>query len=240
VNVSFDAATKTLSVTGVVEETRFHFTKLRMQSTISTQLGSGVIQVRDEVLNFSNSPAEIQLLYHINFGQPLLDGGSQLILPYKTLVPRNAHAAAGLKSWNHYAAPQPGTEEQVYFFDLYANAGGSTRSLLKNAHSTQGVSLLFSTQQLPCYTLWKNTTGERDGYVTGLEPGTNFPNPRTHEGKHNRVVKLAAGGKQVFEISMEIHSSTAEVQVAEKAVQAIVNNQPQKVFDTPQEGWCAM
>ena len=36
-------------------------------------------------------------------------------------------------------------------------------------------------EELPCFTLWKNTAAEADGYVTGLEPGTNFPNLRSFE-----------------------------------------------------------
>jgi Domain of unknown function (DUF4432) len=239
VSLAFDAATQTISVRGVVEETRFHFTKLRMTSTISTQLESGAIHVCDEIENFSESSAEVQMLYHINFGVPLLDGGSRLHLPFKTLVPRNEHSARNMERWNSYAAPQAGTPEEVYFFDVHGDAAGSTRALLKNAQGTQGVSVLYNTQQLPCFSLWKNTTGARDGYVTGLEPGTNYPNPRSYEGKQQRVVKLAAGGRAKFEIGLETHVTASEVTTAEQQVAAILGKQPQQVFPSPQEGWCA-
>ena len=41
---------------------------------------------------------------------------------------------------------------------------------------------------MPWFTQWKNTTSVADGYVTGIEPGTNFPNPRTYEGEQGRVI----------------------------------------------------
>ena len=79
-----------MSIRGVVEEARFHFQKLRMTTTITTKFGSGSFSVRDEIENVSNVPATMQMLYHINFGLPLLDAGLRVVAPVKTLVPRTA------------------------------------------------------------------------------------------------------------------------------------------------------
>src|SRR5205814_7681581 len=128
------------------------------------------------------------------------------------------HAADGIKTWDSYSAPQPGFEEMVYFFELNAEVDGTTRTMIKNAHSTRGVSLVFNKQQLPWFTLWKDTAGEADGYVTGLEPGTNFPNPRSFETAKERVVKLSPGQMQVFDIRVDIHGTAHEVVNAEAAV----------------------
>ena len=225
VELTVDSDKQEISLKGIVEETRFHFTKLRMTSTITTKFNSTSFTVHDEIENFSASPAEIQMLYHVNFGLPLLDAGSRVVVPAKTVVPRNAR--------------EPAWEEMVYFLELNADADGQTRTLLKNAHGTRGVSLVFSKQQLPWFSLWKNTTAEADGYVTGLEPGTNFPNPRTYEGEQGRVVKLAPGGKQVFDVTLEIHTTAAEVKAAESAVAKIQGGKEPKIFTEPQPGWCA-
>jgi len=237
--LTVDTDQQEISLRGVVEETRFHFLKLRMTSTITTKFGSKSFTVRDEVENFSASPTAMQMLYHVNFGLPLLDGGSRVVAPVQTIVPRNPRAAGGIKSWDSYSAPEPGFEEQVYFFELHAGEGGQTRTLLKNAHATRGVSLVFNKQQLPYFTLWKNTTGAPDGYVTGLEPGTNFPNPRSFETTKNRVVKLAPGQKQTFDVTLEIHGSAQEVAAAEAAVAKIQAGRPPQIFDQPQADWCA-
>jgi hypothetical protein len=239
VSVTFDAEKDEISVTGIVEETRFHFLKLRMTSTYTTKVGSTTIHVRDEIENLSASPAEMQLLYHVNFGVPLLDAGASLVGPFKTVVPRNAHAAESIKSWTSYQAAVPGFEEQVYFADLHGDKDNRTRTLLKNAHGTQGVSLVYSTKELPCFSLWKNTTSEADGCVTGLEPGTNYPNPRSYEGKQGRVVKLAGGAKASFDLDLEIHGTAEAVAAAEKTATAIAAGRKTTVRDQPQPGWCA-
>jgi len=222
-----------------VEESRFHFLKLRMKSTITTKVGESSLRVRDEIENFSALEAETQMLYHVNFGDPLLDAGSKLVAPIKTVVPRNARAAAGIAGWDSYPAPQAGYDEQVYFLELLADAAGSTRSLLRNAHGTRGVSLIYNKAQLPWFTLWKDTAANADGYVTGLEPGTNFPNPRSYEGKQGRVAKIPAGGKIQYELRMDFHGSAPQVEAAEKAIAAIQGSTKPKIFDAPQDGWCA-
>jgi galactose mutarotase-like enzyme len=239
VELHIDTDRQEIKLVGIVEETRFHFLKLRMTSTITTKLGSSALHIHDEVENFSASPTTMQTLYHVNFGLPLLDAGSRVVAPVKTLVPRNAHAASGIKAWDSYAAPEPGYEEMVYFFDLHAGEGGRTRTLLKNAHATRGVSLVFDTKQLPCFTVWKNTTGESDGYVTGLEPGTNFPNPRSFETAKKRLVELAGGQKQSFDLTLEIHGSAQEVTAAEAAVARIQAGREPKIHPQPLPEWCA-
>lgn len=239
VTVSIDPDASEITIVGVVEETRFHFLKLRMTSTIKTRAGEAGLRIHDEIENLSALPAEFQMLYHVNFGEPLLDSGSRVVAPVKTLVPRTEHAARSLGSWDSYAAPQAGFEEQVYFFELLGDREGRTRALLENAHRTQGVSLIFSTKQLPCFTLWKDTAASQDGYVTGLEPGTNYPNPRSFEGEQGRVGKLAPSARTALDLQLEYHPDTTSVEKAEKAVAAIQGNHAPKIFPTPQRGWCA-
>ncbi len=237
--LSLDSDTGDIKITGVVEETRFHFTKLRLRTTITTKVGQKGLTIRDEIENFSASPATAQMLYHVNFGLPLLDGGSRVIAPVKQVVPRNAHAASGIQNWENYSAEQPGAEEQVYFLELAGDDKNATQVLLKNAHGTLGVSMKFNTQQLPCFSLWKNTTAGADGYVTGLEPGTNFPNPRSFETQHDRVIKLAPGGKAVLELALHAHDDAESIGQVEQAIAALQAKVKPVIHDAPLATWCA-
>jgi hypothetical protein len=237
-SVAIDEDQESITITGVVEETRFHFLKMRLTSTITTRFGQPGLAISDSVQNLSGSPGEIQMLYHVNFGAPLLDAGSSVVAPAKTIVPRNEHAASGVDQWWQYPAEQTGYEEQVYFLELFANADNQTRVLLKNAHGTHGASLKFSKRSLPCFTVWKNTTSRGDGYVTGLEPGTNFPNPRSFEGEHDRVARLQAGESITFELEIEAHADPDAVDRAAAAVAAL-QQETAKLYRSPQPTWCA-
>lgn len=237
-DLEIDPDKRRIRVTAEIDEVRFHFHKLRLMAAFETELESDGFQLHDRILNLSESPAEAQLLYHPNFGAPLLDAGAQLVVPAKTVVPRNERAADGIDQWAHYAAPQPGFEEQVYFFELYADRHDWTTVLLKNAHGTEAVRLDFDIRRLPCFTQWKNTTALSDGYVTGIEPGTNFPNPRSFEGEQGRVVRLDPRGSAEFALKLRWLRSPQAVVNAERRVRAIQGGRPTTVHEKPQSGWC--
>ena len=92
--------------------------------------------------------------------------------------------------------------------------------MLTNAAADRGVSMKYSTEQLPYLTIWKNTAAVEDGYVTGLEPGTGYPFNRHIERQFGRVPKLAPGQSRSFVIDVGIHlgkeSVAAEAAVIEK------------------------
>ena len=75
----------------------------------------------------------------------------------------------------------------------------------------------YSIKELPYLTQWKNTAAVKDGYVTGLEPGTNFPNNRSVERKLGRVPKLAPGAHRKMTIEFGFHQGASDVRkVAEE------------------------
>jgi galactose mutarotase-like enzyme len=239
VEVQYDQAAGELVLIGIVEESRFLFQNLRLTTTIRTRPGEPALRICDEVINAATRPASMQLLYHINFGGDLLDAGAQFVAPVKTLVPRNERAAQGIETWNQYAAPQAGFSEQVYLLKLAANANGRTQNLLRSPDAALGASLLFDVAQLPCFTLWKNTAARADGYVTGLEPGTNYPNPRSHEESQGRVITLAPGETRRFELTLQFHTDARSVAAAEQEIAAIQITSPPQIHNQPQPGWCA-
>ncbi|MBO49158.1 MAG: DUF4432 domain-containing protein [Planctomycetaceae bacterium] len=239
VTVTVDSDRGEIRVSGIVDEVRFHFLKVRLHATLVTRFGESGFRIHDEIENLSASSAEVQMLYHFNVGVPLLDAGSQLVAPSSTIVPRNERAAEGIDGYTNYQAEEAGYQEQVYFHQMHAAGDGNTRVLLKNGHSTAGVSLLYDARKLPCFSQWKNTTAVVDGFVTGIEPGTNFPNPRTYEGQQGRVLKLPGGGRETLGLGVEWHRDTAGVKAAEGAVGKLKAGRDPKVFKTPQKGWCA-
>lgn len=228
-----------ITVTGITDEVRFHFLKLRLISEYKLKVGENGFRLKDTVENLSASSAEIQMLYHTNFGVPLLDAGSQVIAPIKTLVPRDDRAATDVDRWDSYLAPVAGYAEQVYFAELLADANGNTKTMLKNAHGTRGAALSVNTSQLPCLTIWKNTTANSDGYVTGLEPGTNFPNPRTHEGKQGRFTEIAGTGTTEFDFGFEFLVDD-RVSAIEAEIKALQGSTSPVIHQTPQDGWCVL
>src|SRR5690606_4671465 len=135
----------------------------------------------DEVTNIGGTRATMQMLYHTNIGEPVLRPGSELVAPVQTVAPSTSAAADDIANWSTCGPGAAGAGELVYFCELAADAAQNTHVLLKNPAGDEGVSLRWNLSALPHFILWKNPVAGVDGYVTGLEPATNFPNPRKFE-----------------------------------------------------------
>ena len=85
-------------------------------------------------------------------------------------------------------------------------------------------------KQLPCFTLWKNTASLEDGYVTGLEPATNYPNPKWFERKQGRVVSLGGGETQRIGLTLAVHDRKQHVKEVEGEIRKIQKRVRPKVF----------
>ena len=209
--VTIDGDTGEIAVRGVVDEARLFGRKLRLISTTTVRVNEPRISVRDEVIGRSAETGRFELLYHVNFGRPLLEEGSRLHVPVRELAPRDERARRRLHEWSECGAPEPGRPEEVFFGELNAGADGRTRALLAGPRGDLGASLLWDATALPCFALWKNPQRAEDGHVVGLEPGTNFPNRRSFEKLRGRVVALAPGESRHFALDLEIHPDRASV-----------------------------
>ena len=240
VELTIDTDKQEITLRGIVEETRFHFLKLRMTSTITTKFGS---------TRFHDPRRDRKLL-----GQPDddADAVSRQLRPAaagrRLAGRRPGQNARPAQRRGRPAASKPGTatpppSRASRRWSISSSCTPTTtarRARCSRTPTPRAASAWSSTsKQLPWFTLWKNTTGEPDGYVTGLEPGTNFPNPRSFETAKNRVVKLAGGQKQSFDVTLEIHGSAAEVAAAEAAVAKIQAGRQSQDSDQPQADWCA-
>jgi hypothetical protein len=216
-----------------VLEKVFHGPKLELQTEISTVPGSDSFQIKDRVMNRSAYEQEFQIIYHANYGAPLLEPGSQLLVPTQKVTPMNEHAAKAVESYPTYSGPKPGFIEEVFLIEPLADKDGNALVLLKNAAGNRGASIRWSKEQLPYFTQWKNTASREDGYVTGLEPGTGFPFNRRIEREFGRVPKLSPGQSREFIIEFGIHDGLAAVKKIEERIKEIQDDQQIELAKQP-------
>jgi len=226
-----------LSVTGEVEEGGLFLGQLRLTTTYTTIPGSNRLVIHDVVENRGAQPAEMQLLYHCNLGRPFLEAGSRILVPTRTMAPLTPRAAEGIDTYETYLGPTVGFGEQVYVYEPQADARGQTLGLLVGPNADRAVAIRFGVAELPCFTVWKNTAAMEDGYVTGLEPATGYPNFRNFERQQGRVKMLPPGGKWEARWVIEVadnHSATAaliaEVAMLQARGKATIHRVPQARF----------
>jgi hypothetical protein len=228
-----------LSVIGEVEEGGLFLGQLRLTTTYTTVPGSNRMVIHDVVENRSAQPAEMQMLYHLNLGRPFLDAGSRILTPIKEMAPLTPRAAEGIETYETYLGPTTGYAEQVYAYEVQSDSTGQSLAVLVAPGAEKAVAVRFNVQQLPCFTVWKNTAALEDGYVTGLEPATNYPNFRGFERKQGRVKVLPPAGKwesrwiiEVVDSASEVTALLAEVATLQAHGKATVHRTPQPRFSS--------
>lgn len=235
--VEFDKETGRLELSGEVREARLFFKKFKLKTRLSIHIDTGTVDVFDEVTNELATPTTMQLLYHINVGKPVLGEGATIELPVEELAPKDELSASEIDRWQRYDSPTTGYSERVYFATLRADKDKMTYTLLKSADGKTGLGVTYGTQNLPRFILWKNTAAISDGYVTGLEPATNYPNTKSFESEQNRVVEIGPGQTVAFQVSLHPLTSAKAVEAMSQKIADVSGNAASKIHASPREGW---
>lgn len=220
---------------GRVDERMFYGPKLELQTELVIEPGASSFRLGDIITNRGAQKQEFEMIYHTNFGAPLLEEGAAFLAPVARVTPFNERAARAIANYSTYAGPTLGFIEQVYLLQPLADQQGRTLIMLQNAKKDRAASLAYSIQELPYLTLWKNTAARDDGYVTGLEPGTNYPNHRSIERKGGRLAQLPPGGSQRMNIDFGIHIGKDDVDKVAGRIKLIQGNRPPTIDEKPEK-----
>ena len=204
-----------MSITGVIKETKIFGPSLELKRTISSNLGSSSIRIKDEVVNRGNTAAPHMLLYHCNFGWPLADEGSRLL--WKGSMFRKsengdlvaAEVNGDLKTCQPVQASHNGTGEDLIMIDTVADKDGKSSCGLYNPKLGFAVLMKYSKVQLPWVSNWRHwSKGE---YVTGIEPGTHPPIGQSKARQQNTLIMIEPGESRNYELGIDIINSETEL-----------------------------
>jgi hypothetical protein len=197
-----------MSITGRIKQTQVFGPSLELKRTISGTLGKASLRIHDEVLNVANTPAPLMLLYHFNFGWPLVDEGTDILWKGSWQSAGGDPKTKIFREGNNFRqCPKPleqhnGRGEEVAFINPTPDGAGKCMCGLYNPKLGLAVALGFQKQQLPWLTNWQHWgNGE---YVTGLEPGTNPPIGQGRAMKESQLIFLAPGAIKSYDIELEI------------------------------------
>ncbi|WP_454878115.1 aldose 1-epimerase family protein [Serratia inhibens] len=220
-------------IRGLLKENTFKKSNLETWTELRYIPGSQSFSIHDRVTNRADYPRDYEIIYHSNFGKPLLEEGAVFSAPIKEISPFNDYAKAGLKDWATYQGPTKGFDEMVFNILPYADAQGKTLAMLHNRSGDRGVAIGFDTHQLPLLTLWKNTDTERQGYVTGIEPGTNYAYPVKIEREQGRIKQLQPGQSADFELTYTLLKDAEQVKLYQDKIKTLQGSNQPKLVETP-------
>jgi len=221
---------------GDLKEQAFKKVDFSIATELTTEPGATSFALNDTLTNNGDYPKEYQVLYHNNFGKPLLDKGARFAAPVRQVSPFNARAAGELADWQTYRGPTRDYDETVYNLIPYGDDKGRTLAVLHNGAGNLGVRIDYDAGQLPVFSLWKNTDTEAQGYVTGLEPGTSFSYNRRFQREltgMNLVPTIGPKEQRHFQLSFSLLADQQDVERALKRVEEVQAGRPTEVRKEP-------
>ncbi len=185
-----------ISVRGKVREATVFGENLVLTRTITTKLGDNTIQINDCIENQGFVPTPLMVLYHMNFGYPLISENTVLETNCKNIRPRDEIAVPGIDDACKFSNPIHNYSEQVFYRDAVKDSFAT----LKNSTLNLGATVSFSGDQLPYLIEWKQM-GEQE-YVVGLEPATYPPDSRAKARERGELLYLAPHEQRHHDITI--------------------------------------
>lgn len=192
-----------MDVWGEMKEAKVFGPNLSLNRKISARLGENKLTICDTVENIGFEEQPLMMLYHINFGWPLVSEASEIILDKASpSTARDEIAQSGYNEHMKLEPPQNGYQEQVFYHDIRPDEKGTCTVRLQNKELGFGVRMEFLKQQLPRLIEWKQM-GQGD-YVLGLEPSTNTPEGRAAARQAGELQMIKPFEKKEFQITLAI------------------------------------
>jgi hypothetical protein len=213
----------TLWAEGEVAQTAVFGENLVLTRRIEAALGGTAITVSDRVENRGFRPTPHMLLYHYNFGWPLLDAGAELLVPSRAIV-HTVHEdlhAQGV-GYRIQGPPKADFSEQVYEHDVVAAADGMAPALLINpglGAGGFGIRLDWDRRALPCLVQWQCL--QSGLYVLGIEPSTNHVLGRKFAEARGELTFLEHGETRQYTTRLTMLAGAAAIGAAQRAIEAL-------------------
>ncbi|MFC1737557.1 aldose 1-epimerase family protein [Planctomycetota bacterium] len=196
-----------MSITAVTRQSRLFGENLEIRRTISGRIGKATIKIRDVVTNRGPLPQPHMILYHCNFGWPLVDEGTDIIWKGRCKSRGMEQDDQLFKSKHDYKKCQKPLEihkggEACGFVNIKPDKKGICTIGLNNKKFGLALMMKYPKKNLPWMCNWQHW-GFGD-YVCALEPGTNPPIGQIAARKQKKLITLAPGESKTYDLEISV------------------------------------
>ena len=195
--------------------------QLLLRRRIEVCVGESRLRIHDEVENVGHDRTPHMYLYHVNVGFPVVDEGSELLVPATAVEPRGDYSA---DSYGVFSAPSAGYVEQVFEHELAAEPDGSVAVAIVNRELGLGAYEVFRRDQLPHHFVWRMLA--EGTYVVGIEPSTNRTAGRLDARARGELIELGPGEARVYDLELGALDGASAIDEFEARVQSALGGWP--------------
>jgi hypothetical protein len=191
-----------LSLSGTMRESRLYGRSLEFHRQIATSLDAAEVTITDTITNLADAPEPIFLLYHFNFGFPLLDEDARYFGPRSGT---SEYSNVGDNDFRTMHAPADGAAHQT-FCHVPCDHGTVTAGLYQPKLKLAAY-LRYDSNALPYLLEWKCLKSH--DYVLAIEP-TNCPAvDRVSDLRSGKAFTLGAYESVTYRITLGVAENSA-------------------------------
>jgi len=209
-----------LRAQGTMREGHLFGPNIVLRRTIVAVLGESRLIIEDEIANEGWTRQPLMLLYHCNFGFPLIDAKTRIYAPSRKALARFTLEPVEENVWSRFDRPTPRIGERVFYHDMKTDRQSNVMVVLANeafgGGRGFGAYLRYSQRTLPRFAQWK-LPGE-SSYVLGLEPATCWVDGRDAERKKRTLQYLRPGEQRTTHLEIGVLNSRAAIAAMRKAI----------------------
>lgn len=187
-----------MGVRGVVRQASMYREELELTREISSSLGENEIIIRDHVENLGYEAQPFMLLYHINFGYPMVSGDTKFVANVAKTIPAGDADPRDCEWYADYLEPGVDCNHHCVHHDLIADEKGGVSARLENKAAGIAITISYDKNALKNLTHWKLMAN--GDYVTAIEPCNNYGLGTTKEEQNGTLEYLQPGESRDFEV----------------------------------------
>lgn len=210
--------TPVITLKGKTHEGWLFGSSLTLSREIKVYYELPFIDITDVIFNNGTKDEPCMILYHFNFGYPLLDENARFITSYKYEKPVDENAKIVEDERSEFRMPERNVPERCYY---YKQREGSEEAFAACLNERLGIGVAIRTrpEELPLLCQWKSWAA--GDYVMGIEPCNCHGDGRAKHMERGELEIIPAYSKKTVHIRVEILSKDG----VERMVHADKQNQ---------------
>lgn len=204
-----------LTISGKVREVSALGEHLILKRKLISKLGSSEIAIEDWVENAGPVPSPLMILYHTNFGFPLIDKDTRLVIPSISVENAADGKTVSEESYGTCREPAADAGSQIYFHNTVSQDGRSGY-LVANDALGLGMQVVYEKKNLPQLIHWRDFETGRN--VVEIGPSNCKCFGRKSEREAGTLQWLKPGEEKEYRLQFKVLDGAGEIRDAEKAI----------------------
>ena len=203
----YEGDDKVLRVAGEIREADLFGPNMVMHRHLTLDTEKNELHIHDIVENQGYSTSPLMLIYHINFGYPMLDAGARTYFSTTEVTPRTDFAEEGMHNYDVMEEPGIERDEQCYYHTGHGE--GEAFAMIHNEKLGIAAMVRYDKAVFPLLCEWKCMRA--GDYALGLEPTTSGVVNRAEARENGMLTYLAPGETREFNVTIELTDDPARI-----------------------------